>query len=98
MANQENNRPKKINPEWCKCNNFSCNSSSENTRLRMVKDDQGVITDRVTLDGIEYKGGIVSNDVVNCEIRERIYHKDRYGEYHKELKKIKPGQKKQKVS
>lgn len=95
MVEQEQNTLEIPKPQWCQCEHFSCESYTEfDQRYRMVKDN-GVITDRVTLDGIDYKGGdTVPNCIANCEIKERIFHKDKYGEYHKELKKVKPGQKK----
>jgi hypothetical protein len=77
-----------IKVEKCKCENFSCDSMitkindnyeiDKNNRFRFVKENN-CITDRITLDGIEYKGGITENDISHCEFKHRISYRDKDG-------------------
>jgi hypothetical protein len=46
------------------------------TRFMFVKDEKGRITDRVTIDGVEYKGGITTPDIPHC----RELHKGEWAE------------------
>jgi hypothetical protein len=63
----------------CFCKNFSCESSlQQNIRFRFVK-EQGVITDRINLDGEEYKSGLTQNDITHCELKPRVVYKDKLG-------------------
>ena len=81
-----------IKVEKCKCEHFSCDSMvtkindnyeiDKNNRFRFVKEDN-CITDRINLDGIEYKGGITENDISNCEIKTRVSYRDKDGFHEK---------------
>jgi hypothetical protein len=63
----------------CICKNFSCEPTlQENIRFRFVKEDNA-ITDRINLDGVEYKSGLTPNDIANCEIKSRVCFKDKMG-------------------
>jgi len=64
----------------CICENFSYESARPNERFRFVKEN-GVITNRINLDGIEYHGGICPNDISHCEIKERVIYKDKSGQH-----------------
>jgi len=63
----------------CFCQNFSCESTlQENIRFRFAKEN-GAITDRINLDGVEYKSGLTPNDIANCELKTRVVFKDKLG-------------------
>ena len=65
----------------CFCKNFSCESTlQQNIRFRFVK-EQGVITDRINLDGEEFKSGLTPNDIANCELKQRTPFKDKLGNH-----------------
>jgi len=63
----------------CFCKDFSCESTlQENTRFRFAKEN-GAITDRINLDGIEYHSGLTPNDIAHCELKPRVCFKDKLG-------------------
>jgi hypothetical protein len=67
---------------------FSCEPSLQpDQRFRFVKEDN-CITDRITLDGIVYKGGITENDISNCELKPRVTYKDKQGIHEPDEKKL----------
>lgn len=66
----------------CRCDRFSCESVTIKTetgdfsidstsRFRFVKDEDGCITNRTEVDGVEYRGGHTSNSILDCELRGR---------------------------
>ena len=63
----------------CVCFYRSCeNSTIPNQRFQFVKEDS-VITDRIYIDGKEYKSGPTPNDIAHCEIKCRVKYKDAEG-------------------
>lgn len=82
--------------EHCKCFNFNCDDVitkvngeyeiDQHQRFRFVKED-GVITDRINLNGKEYLGGLTPNCISNCEIKSRIQYKDSTGKHDNRKKK-----------
>ena len=66
----------------CRCKRFSCESVTvkletgvfsidSTSRFRFVKDEDGFITSRTEVDGVEYKGGRTGNSILDCELRGR---------------------------
>jgi len=56
----------------CKCQYFSCESTLRpNERFRFVKDNEGCITDEITIRGEVYKSGITDNSIAMCELKIR---------------------------
>jgi len=63
----------------CFCNNFSCEPTlKENQRFRFVK-EEGSITNRINLNGIQYYSGVIDVDIEHCELRHRVRYQDREG-------------------
>lgn len=91
---------------WCQCERFSCEQTisrnedgtlvtRQDIRFRYVKDEKGVITNRTTIDGVEYKGGHTNNSIPDCEIKIRAsWYKDNFGQHKIKVEKEKEGQKK----
>jgi hypothetical protein len=53
---------------------------AENRRFRFVKENNS-ITDRITFEGQEIKGGLTANDIAHCELKKRVIYIDRTGEH-----------------
>jgi len=71
----------------CKCFYRSCERSSiPNKRFQFVKED-GVITDRIYINGKEFKSGLTPNDIDHCELKCRVKYKDNTG-VHDNRKKV----------
>lgn len=67
----------------CFCEVASCNSANEGNRFMYVKEGgiNGCITDRVNFEGIEYRSGLVENDIANCELKCRVHYRDKEGDH-----------------
>lgn len=91
---------------WCQCERFSCEQTisrmgdgtlvnRQDIRFRCVKNEKGAITDRTTIDGVEYEGGHTNNSIPGCEIRPRVFwYRDSLGRHENKVEKEKEGQKK----
>lgn len=67
----------------CWCKRFSCESVTikgddglfaidRTRRFRFVKDEEGAITNKVEIAGVEYRGGHTQNNILDCEIKDQI--------------------------
>ena len=90
--------------ELCYCKHFHCEQVvekigenyeiSSNQRFRFVKDNDGVITDKVIIKSIEYKGGIVDGIIPDCPIRRDLVKEGKDPTKHSKVKKEKKHHKK----